>query len=144
MIYIVFYENFVFIKQTAQCLDVPLPYTVYWSFFWLMLQFDKTSPRYVCLKAFSQSIKHTKQCVLTNEWSCVILQTFERVFLSKRLGVSFSICSLWWSVVLGESHQLNHVESILSAFDILQDIFYAASLSSTEGGKRQLRETNNK
>lgn len=46
------------------------------------------------------------------------------------LGVSFSISPLWWSVILGESHQLQHVESILSALDILQNILYAASFSS--------------
>lgn len=46
------------------------------------------------------------------------------------LGVSFSICPFWRSVVLWESHQLYHVECILSAFDILQYILYAASFSS--------------
>lgn len=53
------------------------------------------------------------------------------------LGVSFSISPLWWSVILGESHQLQHVESILSALDILQNILYAASFS----GKRGKRTT---
>lgn len=46
------------------------------------------------------------------------------------LGVSFSVSAFWRSVALGESHQLQHVESIPSAFDILQYILYTASFSS--------------
>lgn len=60
------------------------------------------------------------------------------------LGVSFSICPFWRSVVLWESHQLYHVECILSAFDILQYILYAASFSSERGEKVQLHETQDK
>lgn len=55
------------------------------------------------------------------------------IYILVNLGVSFSISPLWRSVVLGESHQLQHVESILSAFDILQYIFYAASFSGERG-----------
>lgn len=57
------------------------------------------------------------------------------ITLLLNLGVSFSICPFWRSVVLWESHQLYHVECILSAFDILQYILYAASFSSERGKK---------
>lgn len=55
------------------------------------------------------------------------------IYMLVNLGVGFSISPLWRSVVLGESHQLEHVESILSAFDILQYILYAASFSGERG-----------
>lgn len=61
------------------------------------------------------------------------MSVFLLVSMLVSLGVSFSISAFWRSVALGESHQLEHVESIPSAFDILQYILYAASFSGERG-----------
>lgn len=58
------------------------------------------------------------------------VSVFLFVSMLGELGVSFSVSAFWRSVALGESQQLQHVESIPSAFDILQYVLYAASFSS--------------
>lgn len=55
--------------------------------------------------------------------------------------VNFAVCPFWRSVVLWKCQQLYHVESILSAFDILQHILYATSFSGKKEKKAQLHET---
>lgn len=44
-------------------------------------------------------------------------------------GVNFAVSSLWWSVALGEGHQLQHVEGIFPASNILLNVLNATSFS---------------
>lgn len=92
-----------------------------------MITPDKRTPPLVI---HSQFTRHKQQLAYS-----LISRRSAPDYTLLNLGVSFSISPLWRSVVLWESHQLYHVECILSAFDILQNILYAASFSSERGKK---------
>lgn len=47
-------------------------------------------------------------------------------------GVNFAISSLWWSVALGEGHQLQHVEGIFPASNILLNVLNTTSFSDDQ------------
>lgn len=50
-----------------------------------------------------------------------------RMFLYSR--VNFAISPLWWSVALGKGHQLQHVEGIFPASNVLLNVLNPTSFS---------------
>lgn len=91
-----------------------------------VLAWIRTTPISTALqKLITIKNKKRQKCRSSNRKVSVFL------FVSRlgELGVSFSISAFWRPVALGESQQLEHVESIPSAFDILQYVLYAASFS---------------
>ena len=67
-------------------------------------------------------------------------------------GVNFAVSPLWWSVALGKGHQLQHVEGIFSASNILLNVLNPTSFSGeqikrvkrNEGGKEKKRKEKKK
>lgn len=61
--------------------------------------------------------------------------------------VNFAVSPFWWSVALGKGHQLQHVEGIFPAFNILLNILNATSFSDDQmmkvkGGKKENKKIN--
>lgn len=66
-------------------------------------------------------------------------------------GINFAVSSLRWSVALGEGHQLQHVEGIFPASNVLLNVLNATSFSGdwmktvsrNDGGDKQKKKKRN-
>lgn len=58
--------------------------------------------------------------------------------------VNFAVCPLWWSVAFGKGHQLQHVEGIFPASNILLNVLNPTSFSGDQIKKVKRNEEEEK